>query len=430
MTTQNILKILNLARTEGGYEDRISVIDQNNLHNLSLLDANDMNAFINVIGKIVRQYIFDTTFTREDNPFSGIYLEKIPYGMSVEDLYVDIIKGAIPAWDDDGSVALSKKLPNVSAIYHKINYENQYKVSTTYSQARTAFMSLEGVDSLITRILNQLNTAYEYDLYLQTIELISTAYNNNVFKIKGGYALDTEAKIKRLLKDFKTTVKDMTFMTDKYNPMKFTTKADRDNLMIITKPKYMETINVDYLAGVFNMDKVELQGRIIEVPDDYGFGTYDTDGDNVLFLVFDKRMLRVWNTLHESSSIVNPASLVTNTFLTTSWIFSYGTFFNAVAFTVGDAPEFTLTGAGDGVECTGVSFTVGGSPATKAAAGDEVTVVPTYKSGSEFKSATISYIDSVSSDRVTTNLDSTLKFNMPTSTSTGVTVNVIGQPSS
>lgn len=430
MDATHVLNILNLARTEGGYSDRIPEIDQTNLHELSLLQPTELNDFINVIGKIVRQYIFDTTFTSEDNPFRDMYSEKLPVGVAIEDLYVDLIKGAVPAWNDDGSEAFSKKLPNVAAIYHKENYENQYKVTTTFAQARTAFMSIEGVDNLIARILEQLNTGYEYDLYLETLELLSTAYHNNVFKLKTGVTLDTEAGIKSFLKDFKTTVKDMTFMTDKYNSLGFTTKTPKENLIIVTKPKYLEKINVDYLAGVFNIDKVEMKGRIIEVPDDYGFGTYDTNASNIMFMVFDKRLLRIFNNFHEGSSAYNAAGLFTNTFLTTCWTFSYATFFNAVAFISGDAPEFSLTGAGDGTYCTAVSFRNSElEPTTDAPAGSEVTVVPVYDTGAEFKSAKAVFVDSRTGQPSEITITSTLKFTMPYTTAEGVTVIVTGKAS-
>jgi len=120
------------------------------------------------------------------------------------------------------------------------------------------------------------------------------------------------------------------------------TRSRPEDILIITKPDVLETINVDYLAGVFNLSKGEITGRIIEVPDDYGFGSYDIN-KNWLAIVLDKRFFRIYPTLYEGSSILNPASLVTNTFLTTEWVFSYGTFFNGVVFTKDSAPDKTIT---------------------------------------------------------------------------------------
>lgn len=335
----NPIDILNTARVEAGYEDRIPEINQQNLHNLSLLAPTELNDFLNVLAKIVRQYVYDTTYDSTENPFAEFFSEKLPVGSTVEDLYVDLITGATPAWDDDGSYALSKKAPNVKSIYHSENYEMQYKVSTSYAQMKSAFLTMGGFDSLVNRIKGTLNSSAQYDLYLQCLELIQTAYMNGVFQLKWGYSLDTEDGIKKYLKDLKTTYKDMQFMTNKYNYYHMLTKTRRDDIVIVTKPKYLEKINVDYLAGVFNLSQAELNARIIEVPDDYGFGSYDKGNSTIIAFMFDKRMFRIFPTLYEGSAIYNPASLVDNTFLTLAYIFSYGLFFNAVAFVGGENPN-------------------------------------------------------------------------------------------
>ena len=103
----NIYDVLNGVRVAAGYADRIPEINQNNLHNLSFEPPEVLSDFVGVLGKIARQYIFDTVYSRDENPFAEFFMEELEAGMSVEDLYVDLIEGATPAWDDDGSVALS-----------------------------------------------------------------------------------------------------------------------------------------------------------------------------------------------------------------------------------------------------------------------------------------------------------------------------------
>ena len=337
----NVYDILNVARVDGGYEDRIPEIDQTNLHELSLLPPETLNEFIGVLTKIVKQYVYDTTFDESDNPFAAFFQEKLPIGGSVEDLYVDLITGDIPAWDDNGSVALSREKPTVQELYHNHNYEMQYKVSTSFVQARTAFLTEGGVNSLLNRIKGTMNSSAQYDLYLQCLELLSTAITNGAMKEKTGYTLDTEAGIKTFLKDLKLVVKDFKFMNSKYNYYGYTTKTPAEDIIIITKPKYLVKIDVDYLAGVFNLDKAEMRGRIIEVPDDYGFGQFDREGSEkeIIAVVMDKRMFRIFPEVFEGGAIYNPASLVTNSFLTLCYIFSYGLFFNAVYFTAEESPE-------------------------------------------------------------------------------------------
>lgn len=337
----NVYDILNAARSEAGYEDRIPEINQDNLANLSQLAPTELNDFIGVIAKIVKQYVYDTTFDSSDNPFAEFYQEKLPVGASVEDLYVDLITGDVPKWNDDGSYALSRKLPTVAELYHNENYEMQYKVSTSFAQMKSAFLTEGGVNSLINRIKGTLNSSAQYDLFLECLRLLATAFNHGAYTYRVGFDYTTEAEIQRLLRDIKNTAKDFTFMNNKYNYFGFNTKAKESDIVIITKPDVVSHIDVDYLAGVFNMSKAEIKDRIIYIPDGYGFDGYintiDDGGGNELtiepfMIIMDKRLLRIFPTLMEGSSIYNPASLVDNTFLTLMYIFSYSLFMNAIVY--------------------------------------------------------------------------------------------------
>lgn len=325
----DVIGFLNMARVEAGYEERIPEINKENLRDLTLQPPEVLDKFVNVLAKIVRQYIYDTTFDRNDNPFADLYREKLEVGMSVEDLYVDLITGSVPAWDDDGSVALSRVKPNVTALYHTQNYEMQYKVSESYAQMKEAFLSMGTLDSMKNRILGTLKSSSEYDLYLETLELISTSVMKGAMNIIKAPSYLSSSTIPTFLKLLKDTVDDMQMMGNKYNYYGFTTKTKPEDLIIITKPKYLNTIDVDYLAGVFNLSKAEITDKIIKVPNDYGFGILDREYPDCIYaIICDKRMFRIFPTLHEGGSIYNPAGLFTNVFLTLQYIFSFGLFFN------------------------------------------------------------------------------------------------------
>ena len=374
----NALDIINTARIEAGYEDRIPEINQTNLHELSLHTPTEMNDFLNVIVKIVRQYVFDTTFDVSDNPFAQFFGEKLPVGYTVEDLYVDLITGTTPAWNDDGSYALSKKVPSVSSLYHSENYEMQYKVSDSYPQMQSAFTTMPAFESLVNRIRGTLNSSAQYDLFLQTLNLISTAITRSAFKIEYGYSIDTQDGIKALLKRMKSLAKDFKFMNTDYNYFGFNTKTPPEDIVIITKPSVLETINVDYLAGVFNLSNAEINERIIEVPDKYGFGALDADDSLIhpLMIIMDRRMLRIFPTFFEGSSIFNPASFVYNTFLTMKYIFSYSLFFNGVVLCSDNnyVSSATFSGVQESVEVYKNGQQITGAHTFPVTTGDIITI--------------------------------------------------------
>lgn len=360
----NAYELLNVARVEAGYEDRIPEINQNNLHELSLLPPDVINDFMNILAKITRQYVYDTTFESEDNPFARFFNQLLPYGYTVEDIYVDLITGTTPAWDDDGSYALSKKHPDTKSIYHSQDYEMQYKVSTSYPQMKTAFLNETAFASVESRIRGTLNSSSQYDLFLQTLQLISTAVIRGAMKLEGGHSIDSQDGIKALLKRAKVLSKDFKVMNNKYNYYSFNTKTAKSDIVILAKPSVLETINVDYLAGVFNLSLAEVNDMIIEMPDGYGWGELDGEDSSIkpLMIIMDKRLLRIFPTLIEGSSIYNPASLVFNTFLTMQYIFSYSLFFNAVCLCEGDLPAINLTHPSSGTYVNGKQLTGSTAP--------------------------------------------------------------------
>ena len=180
--------------------------------------------------------------------------------------------------------------------------------------------------------MNTLITSSEFDLYLQSCELISVMYKDGIFTDIQVDGLATETAIKSTLKTIKKTVKDMGFMTNKYNTSKHLNKTDKENLIILMPVDNENIIDVDLLSGIYNMDKLELTGKIIPIQADTGLGTL-LDTTKTICIAMDKRALRIIPSMYETSSQYNASGLFTNTFLTLQFIFSYSTFFNAVRFT-------------------------------------------------------------------------------------------------
>ena len=91
-------------------------------------------------------------------------------------------------------------------------------------------------------------------------------------------------------------------------------------------------IDVDFISGIYNIDKMELNGKIIPIQADTGLGTL-LDTTETIAIAMDKRALRIIPSMHETSSQYNASGLFTNTFLTVQFIFSYSTFLMLFRFT-------------------------------------------------------------------------------------------------
>lgn len=368
--TREILEILNIVREEVGYNDRIPELNQENLHNLTHLPPDELSKWLGVLVKIARSYSYSFIFDRSRNPFADFFGEKLEAGFSIEDLYVQLISGKLPAWNDDGTVALSREDPEVLSYYYKINYSMQYKITVSYAQARTAFATVSGVEAFLNRLLSQTSTACELDIYYECLELLSTMGTNGDMYTTSVSGFSTEANYEEFMLTLSNLIDDMTAPNNKYNMAKVLTSSRPEDLVIIATPKVINTINIMLLSGKFQLDKIDFKNRIIKVPNEYGFGSL-MDANGVLAMVVDKKVFRIFPSLYEGSSNFNGAGLFTNNFLTVEMIFSYAKFENAAIIydgsktytpSIGTLSNGTITTSPTGAQKPGTPITVTVTP--------------------------------------------------------------------
>ena len=82
------------------YADRFPEINKDNLSSIMLSQPPSvLNDFIGVMGKLVKQNIEDVVYTRSNNPFSFMVGEKLNFGETIEDIFVNLIEGSAIEWD-------------------------------------------------------------------------------------------------------------------------------------------------------------------------------------------------------------------------------------------------------------------------------------------------------------------------------------------
>lgn len=325
------LKILNTARTTGKFDELPDITPENIQLTLRVLPFERMNDFLNVLTKIVRQESYSVVFDRNRNPFTRFFKDPMPVGMTVEHLFVEVIKGSLPAWDDDGTFALSKVNPPIKAQYTNLNWEAQYKISISYEQAQTAFLSVEGAGLLLNKIQASINTAYEWDLILKGYELLSKAINDGyVNPVYRQYSFANEADGKNLIVDINNSISEFTQTLTNENKMNVMNMSDE--AIVIMSANTYNLLRANTYASAYNLEQLRMDGQLLIVPNGIGFGPL-VNNDNVFAMVIDPRMLYIFSQLDGvGSTIQNPASLVVNYFRTSKWSFSLLGFANGRVF--------------------------------------------------------------------------------------------------
>ena len=295
----------------GDFKSRIPAITQANMNQIAdTIEAYPTiaNEFVEVLtNQVIRTMFLTRTINNPLSFFERGELSK--YGKSLELIYVDLIEGK-DFTDRFGSSYENELLAPTTANNVKVQYltENsrlKYKITISTDMLASAFRNENGLSNLVNQQVAKMVESYNLDKFLMTWKLIDKM---NKVDIKTGIASvnDTNSG-KVLLRKIKKVIKDMSFPSKDYNTSGVWTVSKPSDLAIIIDTETSSLLDVEVLAGIFNLSKVEMESRIIEIPK---FGD-----DKTQALIVDRDKLQIYQTKYATDTVKNGAGLFTNIFL-------------------------------------------------------------------------------------------------------------------
>ena len=232
------------------------------------------NQFLNaLINRIALVRVKSATFNNAYAELKKGYLE---FGETVEEVFVNIAKAREFSAEKAESREFKRTLPDVRTAFHAMNWRVQYPVTIQDEDLRMAFMSAEGVQDLIARIVDSVYTASEYDEYLLFKYLMIKAISHGkMYPISIGNGSD----MKDAAKAYRGTSNKLTFISDKYNADGVHTNTSKDDQFIFMDADYNASYDVEVLASAFNMDKADFMGRLKLIDD---WTTFDNERFEVI----------------------------------------------------------------------------------------------------------------------------------------------------
>ena len=182
---------------------------------------------------------------------------------------------------------------------------------------------------------------------------------NEAIMVLGEYATQ-EAKGKAISKAIRTLAGKMAFPTETYNSAGVRQWSERQQLIYITTPEEQAELDVEVLANAFNMDKADVNVRVIvvdELPtvfnvesaktakqDTYGTvlscplsATRDNRTCKCRGILMDADFIQAYDTLIESRTFDNGEGLYTNYFFHKQGIMST-CYFGQIVYLVDSVP--------------------------------------------------------------------------------------------
>lgn len=232
------------------------------------------NQFINaLVNRIALVQVRSATFNNDYAELKKGYLE---FGETVEEVFVNIAKAREFNVEKAEAREFKRSIPDVRSAFHAMNYRVQYPVTIQDEDLRTAFLSMNGVQDLIARIVDSVYTAAEYDEYLLFKYLMIKAIaHGKMYPVSIGDGTDMhDAAVA-----FRGTSNQLQFMSTKYNASGVHTTTPRADQFIFMDATYNAKYDVNVLASAFNMDKAEFMGRLKLIDD---WTTFDNDRFDVI----------------------------------------------------------------------------------------------------------------------------------------------------
>ena len=326
----NSVQILNCIRDSASatYQERIPVATQNNIRdigNAMMQFQSTQNEFLNaLVNRIARVIITSKSYT---NPLAMFKKGIMEYGEQVEEIFVNIAKAHPFDPDVAEENVFKREIPDVDAVFHRMNYQNFYKVTISNEQLRQAFLSAEGVTDLIARIVDTLYSGSEFDEFLIMKQLIADAARAGKM-----YPINIPAPSAATAKQIVTTIKGISnkleFMSNQYNYMGVLNFTKKENQILLIDAEFDATIDVEVLASAFNMSKAEFMGQRVLV-DNFG------DLTGVVAALVDRDWFMVFDNLMSFTENYNGEGLYWNYFYHVWKTFSSSPFSNAILFTTG-----------------------------------------------------------------------------------------------
>lgn len=287
--------------------------------------------FVNLATRIGRVIAHRNILTNKLAPFK---MENMALGYTMEEYFVECAKEHAYNQDDAESTLFKRELPDIKTAFYVVNRKSYYPATITDDDMRKYFVSWDGVNSLIARIVNSMYNGDNKDDYNYMKSALVKHYENGLMKIvKTSAVTDTESA-KELARKITEYVSYLTEPTNEYNAMAVTKQNDYEDIYVILNGKSNSYLNIDWLAQTFQLEFAEFKAHVLVLP------TLPSTSQGIIeALVVDSEIYRVFDQKYSVGVAYNAKGLYWNYFLHHWEGIATSRFANAIAFVSGDVEE-------------------------------------------------------------------------------------------
>ena len=268
------------------------------------------------------------------NKLAPFKMANMPLGYTMEEYFVECAKEHEYNQADAENTLFKRELPDIKTAFYVVNRKSFYPATITDDDLRKYFVSWDGVNSLIARIVDSLYNGDNKDDYNYMKSALVTHYENGHMKIVNTSAVTNTDTAKELARKITEYVSYLTEPTNEYNAMAVTKQNEYDDIYVILNGKTNSYLNIDWLAQTFQLEFAEFKTHVLVLP------TLPSTAQGAIeAIVCDSEIYRVFDQKYSVGVAYNAKGLYWNYFLHHWEGIATSRFANAIAFVSGSVQE-------------------------------------------------------------------------------------------
>lgn len=227
---------------------------------------NDLfNEFCGLLNGLNATYVEQKRF---DNPLRSLKKPAQSWGNSERHVAVKYLAAHAGKFDDETLLKVEK--PEFVEWFYSVGEPRRYEFSWSRQEIARAFAEDGyGYDDLLSATIAQMLSSANYDEMNIMIQMFAEADNrmNGLYRYNISAAPTTEATGKELLTGIRAVAGRMQFPTRLYNHIDVPVFESPETLILWTTPEVLANLDVQTLSSVFQLDRANIQYRIITIPE-------------------------------------------------------------------------------------------------------------------------------------------------------------------
>ena len=340
MPATNLISLINTIQQNGSieYQNYVPLATRTNIADVGspiITYQHVQNEFLSaLVNKIAMTIVRRKMLT---NPLAPLKKGEMPLGMDIEEVQVNRAKAS--TFDPTGAGLLNRHLPDVAVEYHRLNRQDEYPVTISKQQLKTAFTSWDNLERLVDGIVASMYDGDSDDEYILMKNLMADAVTQDhvvISQLPYIKSLDGKtdaAGATALVEEFKNASAFMGFAGSSFNKYHVVNpgatprrlKTEVQDQILVLRADIANAVDVNVLASAFNMSKADFLANRVLV-DNFG------QASNVAAFLADKDFFQVYDNLRETQEFFNPKGLYWTYFYHVWQTVGYSLLTNAIAF--------------------------------------------------------------------------------------------------